>query len=182
MTNFNCTIRFIEPLSSVSILIVDRKYSLVAETKDDTKQTVTDAVGLITYSNSIPTVSSYASIFDSLWKQTEMYEQLLIHDKMQKEFINTAAHELRTPIQPILCITEILKNSVRDDKQNELLGVININAQRLKKLSEDILDDTYLQLLLIVSLFYYFNKYYRLKIIFNNNKLKFQSWYFLYVC
>ena len=69
----------------------------------------------------MPTVSSYASIFDSLWKQTEMYEQLLIHDKMQKEFINTAAHELRTPIQLILGMTELLKNSVRDDKQNELL-------------------------------------------------------------
>ncbi len=36
-SRFNCGIRFIEPLSKVVILIADRKYSLVAETKDDTK-------------------------------------------------------------------------------------------------------------------------------------------------
>ena len=59
---------------------------------------------------------------------------------MQKEFINTAAHELRTPIQPILGITDILKGSVKDDKHRELLEVIGRNAQRLKKLSEDILE------------------------------------------
>ena len=29
-----------------------------------------------------------------IWKQSELYEQLQIHDKMQKEFINIAAHEL----------------------------------------------------------------------------------------
>ena len=59
---------------------------------------------------------------------------------MQKEFINTAAHELRTPIQPILGMTDILKGSVKDDKQKVLLDVIGRNAQRLKKLSEDILE------------------------------------------
>ena len=52
--------------------------------------------------NSKSIVSSYVSIFESLWKQTELYEQLKVNDKMQKEFINVAAHELRTPIQPIL--------------------------------------------------------------------------------
>ena len=59
---------------------------------------------------------SYASIFNSLWKQTEMYEQLKktflhlqIHEKMQKEFINVAAHELRTPLQPIISTTTISK-------------------------------------------------------------------------
>jgi signal transduction histidine kinase len=140
LTSSNFSVRFIETLSRVSILIVDRKYSLVAELKDDTKQTVEEAIGLATYSNSKSTVLSYSSIFESLWKQTEMYEQLQIHDKIQKEFINTAAHELRTPIQPILGITNILKGSVKDDKHKELLNVIGRNAQRLKKLSEDILE------------------------------------------
>jgi two-component system sensor histidine kinase VicK len=59
---------------------------------------------------------------------------------MQKEFINTAAHELRTPIQPILGISSILKKNLKDDKQKELLDVIARNARRLKKLSEDVLD------------------------------------------
>ena len=60
--------------------------------------------------------------------------------RLQKEFINTAAHELRTPIQPILGITDILKGSVTDDRHKELLDVIGRNAKRLKKLSENILE------------------------------------------
>jgi len=63
-----------------------------------------------------------------------------MHEKMQKEFINTASHELRTPILPILGISNILNSSIKDDEQIELLDVITRNANRLKKLSEDILD------------------------------------------
>ena len=104
-------IRLIEPSmqTKVSILVIDKKHSMVVELKDDTKQTTEEAMGLATYSNSKPTVLSYSSIFESLWKQIELYEQLKIHDKVQKEFINTAAHELRTPIQPILGIANSLK-------------------------------------------------------------------------
>lgn len=145
--NSNCNIRHIEPLSGLSILIVDRKYSLVAETKDDAKQTVTEAIDMVMYSNSMPTVLSYAVIFDNFWKQTELYEQLkkahedlLISDKIQKDFINTAAHELRTPIQPILGISKLLRNKTKDNQYMELLEVISRNAQKLKKLSEDILE------------------------------------------
>ena len=123
-------------------MIADRRYSLVAETKDDTKQTVTEAMGLVTYSNSVPTVLSYAAIFDSLWKQAEMYQQLQTHDIMQREFINIAAHQVRTPIQPILGLTEIVKNKTKDSEQKELLATVIKNANRLKKLSEDVLDVT----------------------------------------
>ncbi len=45
-----------------------------------------------------------------------MVQQLQIHDKMQKDFINTAAHELRTPIQPILGITDLIREDIKDDK------------------------------------------------------------------
>jgi signal transduction histidine kinase len=126
--------------TKVSIVVIDKKHSLVVELKDDTKQTTEEAVGLATYSNSKPTVLSYSSIFESLWKQIELYEQLQIHDNVQKEFINTAAHELRTPIQPIIGITDLLKDRIKDDTQKELLSAITRNAQRLKKLSEDILE------------------------------------------
>ena len=42
------------------------------------------------------------AFFELLWNQHALNEQLKIHDKLQKEFINVAAHELRTPIQPII--------------------------------------------------------------------------------
>jgi signal transduction histidine kinase len=142
--------------STVGILVVDRKESLIIETKNDSKDSSYDAAGLAAYSNSKPIALAYASIFDSLWKQTElhqklsnMYERLRIQSKMQKEFIDVAAHELRTPIQPILGITGILlrSNNTSIDKtsaakQDELLDIIMRNARRLQRLADDILDVT----------------------------------------
>jgi signal transduction histidine kinase len=87
-------------------------------------------------------------------------EELRIHDKMQKEFINIAAHELRTPIVPILNLSELLYSSVllypnakeqqqtngqEEQKQKETLEMLEIilrNANRLHQLTEDILDAT----------------------------------------
>jgi signal transduction histidine kinase len=76
-----------------------------------------------------------------------MYEQLTIQSKMQKEFIDVAAHELRTPIQPILGLTGILRSNISRDrtsaaKQDELLDIIMRNARRLQRLADDILDVT----------------------------------------
>ena len=67
-------------------------------------------------------------------------EQLEAHDKMQKEFINIAAHELRTPIQPILSSSEVLLSKIKDSRHRELLNVVSRNANRLRRLAEDILD------------------------------------------
>jgi hypothetical protein len=69
-------------------------------------------------------------------------ERLKLHDNLQNEFINIAAHELRTPIQPILSLSQILFNKIKDIKQLELLEVIINNAKRLQRLTEDILDVT----------------------------------------
>ena len=57
-------------------------------------------------------------------------ERLKIHDKMQQEFINVAAHELRTPIQPILSLTEILRSDTKDSQQQEFLDVVIRNAKQ----------------------------------------------------
>ena len=72
----------------VTILVVDRSFSLVIELKDDTKQSSNKAIGLGVYSNSKSTVLSYVSIFESLWKYSELREELLIQNIAQKEFIN----------------------------------------------------------------------------------------------
>ncbi|HYY86405.1 MAG TPA: sensor histidine kinase [Nitrososphaeraceae archaeon] len=66
--------------------------------------------------------------------------QLRQNDKLQKEFINMAAHELRTPIQPILGLTDVLLDKASDPHQSHLLEVIMRNARRLQRLSGDILD------------------------------------------
>ncbi|MDQ3718422.1 MAG: ATP-binding protein [Thermoproteota archaeon] len=139
-----------EPLQTkVSVLIVDRTSLLSAELKRDSKETVTEAIGFGIYSNSKPTVLSYVSIFESLWKQSELYEetrqlyhQLKSHDKMQKEFMDITAHELRTPIQPILGLTQLLKHQISDSTQITFLDVILRNAKRLEQLQKDILDVT----------------------------------------
>jgi signal transduction histidine kinase len=132
---------------------------LVIEKKDDSKQNFIDAVGLATYSNSKPTVLSYISIFENLWRQTELYqqlkestkqlqlayEQLKISDKMQAEFISAAAHELRTPIQPIISSVGIIRSRMGNMKVQGLdysLDMITRNAERLSQLSSDILDVT----------------------------------------
>ena len=137
--------------NTIGILVIDRKKSLIVETKDDSKDNYYEAAGLGAYSDSKPIALSYASIFDSLWKQTELYgklsetyEQLKIHNKMQKEFLDIAAHELRTPIQPILGLTDILRSNKTMDRaaQEELLDVIVRNANRLQLLADDILDVT----------------------------------------
>jgi signal transduction histidine kinase len=126
--------------TKIGMIIFDKNKTLIIEIKNDATVSLFDAAGLAIYIEGVSTSISYASIFESLWKQTELYEQLQTQDKLQKEFINTAAHELRTPIQPIIGFVNILKGVVKDDKHRELLDVIGRNAQRLKKLSEDILE------------------------------------------
>jgi signal transduction histidine kinase len=70
------------------------------------------------------------------------YQQLKVHNKTQKEFINVAAHELRTPIQPIIGIMDVLLSRVKDAEQQKLFEIVIRNAKRLQRLSEDILDVT----------------------------------------
>jgi signal transduction histidine kinase len=138
-------VRYIEQMTETkaTILVVDRKASLVMELRDDLKSTFAEAIGLSTYSNSKAGVLSYVAIFENLWVQSDLYEQLKIHDKMQKEFINIAAHELRTPVQPILSLSEILQSDRSNNtKQQEFLDAIVRNAKRLQRLTENILDIT----------------------------------------
>jgi signal transduction histidine kinase len=72
-------------------------------------------------------------------------DQLKVHDKMQKEFINIAAHELRTPIMPILGEAEFIEHQFNNTRktveiEKEQLSLIIRNAKRLDRLASDILD------------------------------------------
>jgi two-component system, OmpR family, sensor histidine kinase VicK len=152
----NIDLRHIKKASETkaTILIVDRRYSLVIELRDDNESSFEQAIGFSTYSTSRPGVLSYISIFESLWVQTELYEQLTqsnehlalaneqlkIHDRMQREFINIASHEMKTPTQAILGMSGLLK--YYPERKDELIEIIQRNAKRLQALTSDILDVT----------------------------------------
>ena len=142
-------VRFVEHAHSgkATILIVDSKECLMMELKDDNKTTFYEAIGLSMYSNSRAGVLSYISMFESLWRQTELYQRLKEHDKIQREFINIAAHELRTPVQPLLGVADILMTEFEENKKRQKIEVTKAdvemivrNAKRLERLTSDILE------------------------------------------
>jgi len=162
----NIVIRCIEPNpdTEATILVVDKKVSLVIELKDDTKDTFIEAVGLSTHSNSKAGILFHVTIFENLWKQSELYQEikdshenlkmahqkLEINNKILNNFIQTSAHELRNPIQPILGISQIIKAKITHTEERELnveeicslLDVIIRNARKLHRLTDDVVDTT----------------------------------------
>ncbi len=81
-----------EPFQNkVSVLLVDRVSSLSVEVKNDSKETVNEAIGLATYSNSKPTVLTYVSIFESLWNRAILAKQRIkeIEEGAKREFVET---------------------------------------------------------------------------------------------
>jgi signal transduction histidine kinase len=152
------------------ILLIDNSKVLIISDEDD------GLASIAVYSDNKSLAKNFGSLLDSLWNETEMLEsiivakddladlnkqlaeaneQLKIHDRMQREFIDVAAHELRTPIQSILGYAELLEeetttgveggvreieNSI-NNKRISVKAVIR-NAKRLEQLSQLILDVT----------------------------------------
>jgi signal transduction histidine kinase len=147
-----------------TIVIVDRKYVLATELKDDSKLLFENAIGVSTYSTSKPTILSYISIFESLWDQTEMFdniktanEKLVRSEQLERDFINTAAHELRTPTQAIMGYAELGEETIDNilnipklNSDKELQTIVNQlkvnfealtrNSRRLDELINNLLD------------------------------------------
>ncbi|HEY7573055.1 MAG TPA: HAMP domain-containing sensor histidine kinase [Nitrososphaeraceae archaeon] len=130
--------------SLFSMCVTDRNKILGIEVRDLDTDNLPKAVNYGLYSNRKLAVSSFRSIFDVLWKERMLNEQLKANDKVQKDFVNIAAHELRSPIQPIIGLSELLryKRSEGQLQQDKILDIIIRNAKRLQNLSEDILDVT----------------------------------------
>jgi two-component system, OmpR family, sensor histidine kinase VicK len=124
--------------TKISILIIDRSKTMVFETKDDSLKDLYESLGITAFTESKSLGESFATIFDGIWKQTELYEQLEMHDKMQRDFVNIAAHELRTPVQAIINYAELAKSS--EDNREEYYDKLLKSVLRLHKLTEDILD------------------------------------------
>ncbi|MDW3627054.1 MAG: ATP-binding protein [Nitrososphaeraceae archaeon] len=147
----NIEVKFLaEPLHlKVTIAVVDRSHSMAVELVNDDVDNSIDAMGLSTYSNSKSTVLYYVSIFESLWKQAdiykkaeELYDQLKYKNETQRQFLNIAAHELRNPIQPILGLAEVMlsNKNLNVIQQEELLRIIINNAKKLHFLTNNLLD------------------------------------------
>lgn len=128
--------------TKISILIVDSKQCLILELKDDKQDTSYEAVGLSTYSISPTIISSYLAVFESFWRQAELFEKMKEVELLEKDFINIAAHELRNPIQPIIGFSELLYSKIDNHEHRRLLDEVILNAKRLERLARLMLDVT----------------------------------------
>jgi two-component system, OmpR family, sensor histidine kinase VicK len=133
------------PVSTAGMFIVDNKRYFRAEDKDPEASEVADAISVMIYSNNVNGVKSFKSLFEILWQQLEMYEKLSAHNAMQREFINIAAHELRTPIQALLGIIDLIESKTDMRKENvelsrAIIEMMIRNVTRLERLSANILD------------------------------------------
>jgi signal transduction histidine kinase len=151
-----------------TIFLIDNSKVLTINERDDGTE------ASVVYSNNKSIVKNIGSLLDSLWNEKEMLDSIIaikdnlvdsnkqlveankelrIHDKIQREFINMAAHELRTPITPILGYAEILEadqekeERVAGEKENEknknkriYINAIIRNAKRLEQVSQLLLD------------------------------------------
>jgi len=155
--NYKFKMKSIAPVTThthkikTTFLIVDKKLVFIIDVKDDNKDNFLEAVGYATFHTGKSRTESYNFIFDTIWRQADLYESLreanrnLIysyqkleeHDAMEKEFINLAAHELRTPSQSIIGYSEMLKDLPERNKQYE--EAISRNAERLYSLVTNML-------------------------------------------
>lgn len=73
----NLQVNYLQQLlpTRITTLMIDQAKILTIEVDDDTKETLQEAVGLSTYSNSESTVFSNVSMFESLWIQSELDKQ-----------------------------------------------------------------------------------------------------------
>ena len=60
-------------------------------------------------------------------------------ERTRRDFIANVSHELRTPLTSLLGYTETLMDESADSKAREFLEIIRRNAQRMSRLTEDLL-------------------------------------------
>ncbi len=160
--NNNILVNYVDELQDHSIdglilLIIDKKISIVigvSEQDNDNNNNYGDKnndalnPGLTFLYNKLDNnvsksiVFSHITAFEIIWNQAETKKKIENTDKVKEDFINICAHELRSPIQPILGLSILVKNKISDSNQREMLDVIIRNAKRLKRLADDLLEVT----------------------------------------
>ena len=150
----NIDIEYLEAETGIKnkYLITDRKNSLVIELNDNKDNGIDkyshclekkEDKNLTTFTisihqqylaqQSLPIASLLCYLIFQYLKlygeQTELFEKLKQEDLLKTEFINIAAHELRTPIQSIIGYFEMIKSF--PERTTTYLQPIKRNAQRL---------------------------------------------------
>jgi two-component system sensor histidine kinase VicK len=143
------------PPSTHSMFIVDNSKLFSADVRNPNADEFREAIGITVYSNSVRNISLFKSFFELLWNERIIIERLHETERLQKEFINIAAHELRTPVTPILIMATALKSELEDynikqDNSGKEVAYVKIrkkdfsiiarSALRLKQLTDHILD------------------------------------------
>jgi hypothetical protein len=107
--------------SQSGLFIADEKEFLRFDLKDPEAAEFSQAIGFIVHSNSKSSVSSSRSMFELIWNEHVQYQKIKEYEKQKEadelkdEFINIAAHELRTPIQPILGLTQLIYSKIDEN-------------------------------------------------------------------
>lgn len=172
--------------STATIVVIDKKLALVMELKDDSKNSIEEAIAYALLTTSKYITLSYISMFNTLWRQSELNEfiteqnlelkmkneelsqhqtelqesfqylaevnkdltaanlKIQAHSKVQTEFINVAAHELRTPTQAIIGYCEMIESL--PERSKDYIARLKRNAERLYGLTSDILDATKIEI------------------------------------
>ncbi|WP_458742949.1 sensor histidine kinase [Candidatus Nitrosocosmicus sp. T] len=158
--NNNIHIQDIESSIDIKIksLVVDKKECLIMEIKKiELEENINLPIGFSIYSDSTPTVLSYCSIFEMIVNQSIVSQELKHEGIIKDDFINTAAHELRTPTQAIAGYSELNaelfdtllkeRKKMTDDELARIIvklhahhDSISRNASRLNILTNNLLD------------------------------------------
>jgi signal transduction histidine kinase len=128
--------------SHSGLFVVDRSKFMRFELKEPRSEEFSEAIGFVVYSNSKVGVDSSTAFFELLWNERIQYEKLREYERLKE--VQKMKDELRTPIQPILGLSELVRSKlkVEDRELIQFLDIINRNAKRLQRLTEDILDVT----------------------------------------
>ncbi|MDF0680405.1 MAG: histidine kinase dimerization/phospho-acceptor domain-containing protein [Candidatus Nitrosocosmicus sp.] len=131
------------------ILIVDKYHLLIVNPHLTDEHPPNDVIHKDDYSyfytTQLDSINKYKLLFDVQWGRAELAERLYIQDIMQRNLIDTIAHELRTPTQAILGYSEMATIDVDNNEEagqyyKHYFDSIIRNANRLNSIVMNILN------------------------------------------
>ena len=119
-------------LDRTAIAIIDRKLAMVLELKDNLSKNFGSSIVFSIYSNNKIFVSSYISIFESLWKYIDLIKKLKETEKELKNHENNLEKQIQCKTQNLSRINEELKELNREFERKE---------KELKKTNRELIEN-----------------------------------------